>query len=43
MAHAEHTTWTAADLAALPDDAHYELVKGQLVRRYPVSKIFGTP
>jgi hypothetical protein len=36
MVYTERTHWTAADLAALPDDGyHYELVKGRLVQMPP--------
>ena len=36
MVYTERTHWTAADLAALPDDGcHYELVKGHLIRMPP--------
>lgn len=41
MVHTERTTWTAADLAALPEDYHYELVKGRLVQMAPTTADHG--
>ena len=41
MAYAERTTWTAADLAALPAETHYELVKGQFVPMAPTTADHG--
>jgi len=41
VAHAERTTWRAADLAALPADARYELVKGRLVKMAPTTADHG--
>ena len=36
MVYTERTHWTAADLAALPDDEyHYELVKGRFIQMPP--------
>ena len=38
MVYTERTHWTAADLAALPDDGyHYELVKGRLIQMPPTT------
>lgn len=37
MVYTERTTWTGADLAALPDGYHYELVKGRFVQMAPTT------
>ncbi len=41
MVYAERTTWTAAELAALSDGDHYELVKGRLIHMAPASADHG--
>jgi Uma2 family endonuclease len=42
MVYTERTHWTAADLAALPDNGyHYELVKGRLIQMPPTSADHG--
>jgi Uma2 family endonuclease len=42
MVYAERTTWSAAELAALPDDGyHYELVKGRLIQMPPAAADHG--
>lgn len=41
MVYAERTTWTAADLAALPAGYHYELVKGRLIQMAPTTADHG--
>ena len=42
MVYTERTHWTAADLAALPDDGyHYELVKGRLIQMPPTTADHG--
>ena len=41
MVHAKHPTWTAADLATLPESDHYELVKGRLVQMAPTTADHG--
>jgi Uma2 family endonuclease len=37
MVYTDRTTWTAADLAALSEIYHYELVKGRLVQMAPAT------
>lgn len=41
MVYTERTTWTAADLVALPEGYHYELVKGRLVQMAPTTADHG--
>lgn len=42
MIYAERTSWSAAELAALPEDSyHYELVKGRLIQRTPATADHG--
>ena len=41
MLYAERTTWTAAELAALPSGYHYELVKGRLIQMAPTTADHG--
>lgn len=42
MIYAERTTWSAAELAALPEDGyHYELVKGRLIQMAPTTADHG--
>ena len=41
MVYTERTTWSAADLAALPEGDHYELVKGRLVQMAPTTADHG--
>lgn len=41
MVYTERTTWTAADLVALPEGYHYELVKGRLVQMAPTTAEHG--
>ena len=42
MVYTERTTWSAAELAALPEDGyHYELVKGRLIQMAPTTADHG--
>lgn len=42
MVYTERTTWSAAELAALPDDSYrYELVKGRLIQMPPTTADHG--
>lgn len=42
MVYSERTTWSAAELAALPEDGlHYELVKGRLIQIAPTTADHG--
>src|SRR5579885_2696183 len=41
MVYAERTSWSAAELAALPDSCHYELVKGRLIQMAPTTADHG--
>lgn len=41
MVYTERTSWTAADLVALPEGYHYDLVKGRLIQMAPTTADHG--